>query len=86
MIPTTEVVTESPSIIESTPEVTPATEITQVEQTKLATQKDFEEQRGIAFQIVFLFIGLTALLFGLLFVYHKVQQTQIPLQREQIQK
>lgn len=41
-----------------------------------------EEQREVAFKVVFFFIGLIAASFGILYIYHRMSQAQIKSVRE----
>ena len=41
-----------------------------------------EEQREVAFKVVFFFIGLIAASFGVLYVYHKMTQANVKSERE----
>ena len=62
-----------------------------VESTSLATEfgsedavrvLTIEEQREVAFKVVFFFIGLIAASFGVLYVYHKMTQANVKSERE----
>ena len=41
-----------------------------------------EEQREVAFKVVFFFIGLIAASFGVLYVYHRINQANVKSVRE----
>ena len=41
-----------------------------------------EEQREVAFKVVFFFIGLIAASFGVLYVYHRMTQANVKSERE----
>ena len=41
-----------------------------------------EEQREVAFKVVFFFIGLIAASFGVLYVYHRMTQAKVKSVRE----
>jgi hypothetical protein len=41
------------------------------------TEEELQEQRDIAFKVVFFFVSFIAVCFGLLYVYHRMQQAAI---------
>ena len=41
-----------------------------------------EEQREVAFKVVFFFIGLIAASFGVLYIYHRMSQANVKSVRE----
>lgn len=46
------------------------------------TPEELEEQRDIAFKVVFFFVSFIAVCFGLLYVYHRMQQASIDKEEE----
>eukprot|EP00347_Sterkiella_histriomuscorum_P003857 403362673 len=45
---------------------------------KLTEEEEFEMQREVAFKVVFFFVTFIVFCFGLLYVYHRIQQASIP--------
>lgn len=45
---------------------------------KMTQQEEFEAQRDIAFKVVFFFTSFIVFCFGMLYVYHRMQQAALP--------